>query len=98
LSEHFAGITFADIDDTAPVHMHNSAHFLNQVAHINTSLTKEAVNKIFKDIERAAGRCPEDRRKEIVRLDIDLLTYSDEVLKPDDVSREYIVKGIESIS
>ena len=40
---------------------------------------------------------PEDKKEEKVCLDIDLLSFDDRVLKPEDLKREYIVKGLEEL-
>ena len=37
------------------------------------------------------------RKKKKVCLDIDLLSFDDRVLKPEDLKREYIVKGLEEL-
>ena len=42
-------------------------------------------------------RRPEDKKEEKVCLDIDLLSFDDRVLKPEDLKREYIVKGLEEL-
>ena len=58
---------------------------------------EERVRKELKAIEKSAGRCPEDKKEEKVCLDIDLLAFDDRVLKPEDLKREYIVKGLEEL-
>lgn len=58
---------------------------------------EEKVKKELKAIEKCAGRRPEDKKEEKVCLDIDLLFFDDRVLKPEDLKREYIVKGLEEL-
>jgi 2-amino-4-hydroxy-6-hydroxymethyldihydropteridine diphosphokinase len=53
--------------------------------------------KRLKDIEREAGRMPEEKKQEIVRLDLDLLSCDDTVYKPDDLKRDYICRGLKEI-
>ena len=48
-------------------------------------------------IEREAGRMPEEKKQEIVRLDLDLLSCDDTVYKPDDLKRDYICRGLKEI-
>ena len=43
------------------------------------------------------GRLPEDKAQGIVKLDIDLLTYDDIILKPKDMERKFIIEGMESL-
>ena len=51
----------------------------------------------MKNIEREAGRTPEEKEQEIVRLDIDLLACDSKVYKPEDWKRDYIVRGLEEL-
>ncbi|MEG1685869.1 MAG: 2-amino-4-hydroxy-6-hydroxymethyldihydropteridine pyrophosphokinase, partial [Bacteroides sp.] len=37
-----------------------------------------------------AGRQPEDKAQELVKLDIDLLIYNHQILKSKDLERDYI--------
>jgi len=94
LSVHFPGISFGSEQDTIPVGMRNSAHFINQLAKASTSLSIEEVKSIFKQIEAQAGRLPEDKKNEIVKLDIDLLMYDSLVLKKSDLDRDFIIAGL----
>lgn len=68
--------------------------FGNQLARFTTSLGIEDIRFIFKHIEKEQGRLPEDKTKGIVKIDIDLLMYDDEVLKPEDMKREFVIEGI----
>ena len=68
--------------------------FSNQVARLTTPLSAEEVRTILKSIEKENGRLPEDKAKGIVKLDIDLLMYDDTVLKPKDMEKSYIYKGM----
>ena len=50
---------------------------------------EERVRKELKAIEQSAGRRPEDKKEEKVSLDIDLLSYDDRILRPEDLKRVY---------
>ena len=52
----------------------------------------------MKDIEREAGRTPEEKKQEIVRLDIDLLSCDNRVYKPEDLKRDYIIRGLKELN
>jgi 2-amino-4-hydroxy-6-hydroxymethyldihydropteridine diphosphokinase len=39
----------------------------------------------------------EDKKKEKVCLDIDLLVFDDRILRPEDLQREYVRKGLEEL-
>ena len=71
--------------------------FSNQVAKLETSLTIEEIRNLLKKIEKDNGRLPEDKEQGIVKLDIDLLMYDDLTLKPNDMEKDYVVKGISSL-
>lgn len=66
---------------TEPVDFPNPALFLNQIASFGTRMSCEELRLHFKEIERQCGRLPEDKGQGIVRIDIDLLTYGEQVLK-----------------
>lgn len=97
LKELFPGIRFSLEQETAPLHLTNPARFTNQVAAIETTLSQATIRSALKEIERRAGRLPEDKGLEKVCLDIDLLTFDDQVLKPADMERDYIVAGIKEL-
>lgn len=98
LKERFAGIRFSAEQETEPLYLANPARFINQVALFETELSQVAIRQILKEIERCSGRLPEDKQREIVRLDIDLLTYGDALLKPEDREREYVVAGMRELN
>ena len=93
----FPDIRFAKEEVTKPLWFRNQALFTDQVAVFSTIDEECQVKAKLKDIEHEAGRHPEDKLEEKVCLDIDLLIYDGKILKPDDLKREYIQKGIEEL-
>lgn len=79
------------------MHLRNTALFSNQVAMFTTGIEEKEVIRALKQIEFEVGRRPEDKPAERVCLDIDLLVYDDEILKPEDMQRPYIRQGMEEI-
>ena len=71
--------------------------FSNQVAKLETSLTIEEIRNLLKKIEKDNRRLPEDKEQGIVKLDIDLLTFDDLILKPNDMEKGYVLEGISSL-
>jgi len=64
--------------------------FRNILAKFHSELTpKEIIDKL-KMIEVAVGRSPKDKYLKRVIMDIDLVVYGEEVLRPDDYEREYV--------
>lgn len=97
LTELFSDIRFSEEEETKPLFFHRSNLFSNQVARF---VSDEAVTDVvarLKAIEREAGRLPEEKKQEIVRLDIDLLSSGDTVYKPEDLKRDYIVRGLKQL-
>ncbi|WP_455590854.1 2-amino-4-hydroxy-6-hydroxymethyldihydropteridine diphosphokinase [Bacteroides sp.] len=94
----FPDIQFAKPQETMPLDFSNPAMFTNLVGHFSTDWEMEQVKRKLKAIEREAGRCPEDKVIERVSLDVDLLLYGECVLKPDDLKRDYIVKGLQELN
>ena len=60
----------------------NQAPFLNQEANFHTTLSADEVKALLKGIEREAGRTPEEKAREVIRLDIDLVAIDGRRLKP----------------
>ena len=74
LTELFSGIRFSEEEETVPLFFHRPNLFSNQVACFASDNPVEEVTACLKAIEREAGRKPEEKEQEIVRLDIDLLS------------------------
>ena len=97
LVDLFPTIRFTSEQETRPLFFRSPALFSNQVAMFFSDAEEERVRKELKAIEQSAGRRPEDKKEEKVSLDIDLLSYDDRILRPEDLKREYIVKGLEEL-
>lgn len=97
LADYFADIRFSEEEETEPLFFHRQDKFMNQVACFHSDWDKEKLSACLKSIEREAGRRPEDKRNEIVRLDIDVLACDDVIYKPEDMKRDYIRRGLREI-
>ncbi|ERI85788.1 putative 2-amino-4-hydroxy-6-hydroxymethyldihydropteridine diphosphokinase [Bacteroides pyogenes F0041] len=97
LMELFSPVCFSVEQETLPVNIKNRSLFSNQVAVFFSELKEEEVKVELRKIEEAAGRSFENNKKGIIVLDIDLLLFHHRILKPEDMKREYILKGIEEI-
>lgn len=64
--------------------------YRNAVATARTQLSADEVTRLLKDYESAHGR---DRSVPDVPIDLDLVIYGDEVLRPGDFGRMYFQKG-----
>ena len=83
LTESYPDIRFSDEVETLPIGLRNEARF-------QADATIEEVRLRLKHIEHLAGRNSADKQREIIRLDIDLLQADNQVLKPQDMAREWM--------
>lgn len=90
----FPDIHFGEMMETEAIGSGFHSPFSNQLARFSTTLSPDSVHDIFKELERRSGRIPEDKSLGVVKLDIDLLVFDNRVLKPEDMEREYIRRGI----
>ena len=97
LIELFPNIRFSAEMTTEAIGDKFLSPFSNQVAKIETSLTSEEIRNLLKQIEKDNGRLPEDKANGIVKLDIDLLTFDDLVLKPNDLEKDFVLEGISAL-
>lgn len=97
LKELFPDISFAEEEETKPLCSKRMVPFANQVARFRSDCPAEEVNALLKAIEREAGRKLEEKAREIIRLDIDLLACDTTVFKPEDMQREYVRRGLSQL-
>lgn len=98
LSELFPGVRFSAEEETKPLLFRCPDLFSNQVARFISRRQAGEVTSQLKTIEQEAGRTSEEKKQEIVRLDIDLLACDSVVYKPEDLKRDYIVRGLKQLS
>jgi len=91
LDDAFPDIIYSGTSITTPYGTIYRNDFLNQLALVYTYKEKDEVSKILKSTEKSLGRNSSDKKKGIVKIDIDLVIWNKEVLKPDDLSRDYII-------
>lgn len=93
---HFPTIRFGEEMETEAIGCGFLSPFSNQLALFATTLSPEEVRSILKSIEKENGRLPEDKAQGIVKLDIDLLMYDDQILKPKDMEKDFIRQGMKA--
>ena len=89
LRECFPDIRFSRILWTEPIGI-ASDKFVNALAIGSSNDAVEDIVKNLKTIERECGRCSEDKARNIVRLDLDLLQYGELILREKDWERDYV--------
>ena len=97
LAELFPGILFSAEMETEAIGNGVRSPFSNQVAKLETCHSLEQLRSLLKSIEALNGRCAEDKEQGIVRLDIDILVYDHEILKPADLERDYVQEGLKAL-
>ena len=70
--------------------------FRNILAKFDSELTPTEIISKLKMTEVAVGRTPKDKYLKRVIIDIDLIVYGDEVLRPNDYEREYVQHLLET--
>ena len=90
----FPHIHFGEMMETEAVGSGFHSPFSNQLAKFSTTLSPDSVHDLFKELERRCGRIPEDKAQGVVKLDIHLLVFDNKILKPEDMEREYIRRGM----
>ena len=97
LNNIFTDISYSDTSVTMPYGTTYKNDFLNQLAIIYTNKDEDEVVRLLKSIEKDMGRNGADKKKGIVKIDIDLVIWNNNVLKPEDFSRSYIADLLASL-
>lgn len=87
-------IRFSEPCYTDPVDWPLPDRFLNSVARATTSCSQAELIVRLKKLEARAGRTPERKSLGFVPLDLDLLCWNGQILKPADWQRPYIRQAL----
>ena len=90
LTRLFPVIIFSQPVLTEPEEEKYSFLFRNVLAKAETEMSPEEVIDKIKQTERAVGRSPKDKYLGKVIIDIDLIQYNREILRPGDFERNYV--------
>ena len=90
LTRHFPHIRFSSEQTSEPMGTLRPDWFLNRAAKFETEMPYEEVRAITKEIERLAGRTPEEKYQEIIKLDVDILQAGDQRFKEQDWEEPYV--------
>lgn len=97
LLSYFPNIKFTKWIETPPFGAGFSAPFLNSLAYLQTDMQREQLQQLLKTIERNMGRLPTHKKEGKIIIDIDLLQWNGEILKPDDFKRDYMQQLLKEI-
>lgn len=93
-------LTFSPARESVPISFGLSdALFTDQVAVGVTCMDLDTFAAELKALECRTGRTPEQRKAhpEAIPVDIDLITWDQEILKPRDVTRPYLIEGLREL-
>ncbi len=90
LNNIFDEIHYSQTSITEPYGHKYKNDFLNQLAIAYSEKDKDSIYQLLKDTEKKMGRKTTDKDTGVVVIDIDLVIWNEEVLKPSDISRSYI--------
>lgn len=90
LTRLFPEIIFTQPVLTEPEEEKYSFLFRNILGKAQTEMTSDEVIDKIKQTERAVGRSPKDKYLGKVIIDIDLIQYNSEILRPGDFQRDYV--------
>lgn len=90
LSEIYPEIIYSDTSITKPYGKRYKNDFINRLAIIYTKENKNNLIANFKLLEKKMGRTLDDKQKGIIAIDIDLVIWNKEIIKLEDMKRDYI--------
>ncbi len=83
--------------ETDPVGNREQPRYLNAVAIIETSWDYESLHGRLKELEQLHGRTPESKAQGAIPLDIDIVVWNGEVLRPRDWEQTYFTIGLREL-
>ncbi|MDO5664422.1 MAG: 2-amino-4-hydroxy-6-hydroxymethyldihydropteridine diphosphokinase [Bacteroidia bacterium] len=98
LAYYFPDVMFSQSVITIEEDERNFFPFRNVLAVFNNELPPEEIVQKLKSIEFAMGRQPKDKEMGKIIIDIDLLQYGDQILRPEDYEKEYVQTLLKEIS
>ncbi len=90
LRSYFPNIRLTSTIESAPYGANYEGLFLNTLAYFETNMPKDDIQLRCKTIERNMGRQPTHKAEGKIIIDIDLIKWDNEVLKPEDFKRGYM--------
>lgn len=90
LQTYFPTIKIGNAIVTAPHGAVYTTPFKNALAYLETDLSKDEVEIQLKTIEKNMGRLPSHKTEGVVIIDLDLIQWNNQILKPDDFKRDYM--------
>ena len=86
----FPDIQYSPVCESKPYGSRYKRHFLNLLASFSTEKNPKEIYRKMKQIESELGRKTDDKLIGRVIIDVDLVRYDNEILKPKDFERSYV--------
>lgn len=80
-----------------PAHNGIDAPYLNSVMVVKTSMSKDITNVRLKQWEFECGRTLESKLQGSIPIDIDIVVWNGDIIRPVDYSRSYVSLGISKL-
>ena len=98
LRYYFPNIKFTSTIETKPYGDMFTTPFINALAYFETDKSKDEIQLQLKLIEKKMGRKSSHKKEGVIIIDIDLIKWNNEVLKPDDLKRDYMQQLLQEIN
>lgn len=92
LSELFEESVYSSIYETPAVNC-GGRNYHNSVLRGRTNTSHEELNELIKEYELSCGRDSNARQKGLVPIDIDIVIYNDEIIRPWDYRQNFFKIG-----
>ena len=74
-----------------------SPNYLNAVVKIFTDTDHQELYDVLKTMEKAHGRTPESKLSGKIPLDIDIVVWNGEIIRPQDWKQDYFQTGLKEL-
>ena len=83
---------------TTPAVNGKDADYVNTVAVITTTMSLPELNAVLKDYEKSCGRTPESKQQGAIPIDVDIVMWNQEIVRPNDYNQNYFKIGWREIA
>ena len=74
-----------------------SPNYLNAVVKIFTDTDHQELHDVLKTMEKTHGRTPESKLSGKIPLDIDIVVWNGEIIRPQDWKQDYFQTGLKEL-
>ena len=89
---------FSSVYETEAVGTLPQPNYHNCVGVLSVIQSFDELKQKFKEMEREAGRMPEHKAEGKVIIDIDIVVWNNDIIRPTDLARSYMTIGMEELN